>query len=109
MEILKEDKKYIYYEHDIFSKIVDRFLVKRFNVTEQCFQITVSLKPYSYILIIDFIIIFLLYLYLYTPELTPADSFRILFHIHPLTFTIIKTYIYIYKLYLKSLFVFIYT
>ena len=48
MEILKEDKKYIYYEHDIFSKIVERFLVKRFNVTEQCFQITICLKPYSY-------------------------------------------------------------
>ena len=48
MNILKEDKNYIYYENYIFSKQRQKLLIKRFHRREQCFQITVSLKPYSY-------------------------------------------------------------
>ena len=48
MNKLKEDKNYIYYENDIFSKQRQKLLIKRFHKREQCFQITVSLKPYSY-------------------------------------------------------------
>ena len=48
MNILKEDKNYIYYEYDIFSKQRQKLLIKRFHRREQCYQITVSFKPYSY-------------------------------------------------------------
>ena len=52
MNILKEDKNYIYYENDIFSKQRQRYLKKRFHRKEQCFQITITIIPYSYIYIL---------------------------------------------------------
>ena len=48
MNILKEDKNYIYYENDIFSKQRQRLLKKRFHKREQCFEIIITLIPYNY-------------------------------------------------------------
>ena len=48
MKQLKEDKNYIYYENDIFSKQRQRLLKKRFHKAEKCYSIIISPIPYSY-------------------------------------------------------------
>ena len=48
MNKLKEDKNYIYYENDIFSKQRQKLLIKRFHQKEKCFQITITIIPYKY-------------------------------------------------------------
>jgi len=48
MNILKEDKNYIYYEDDIFSKQRQRLMAKRYSKKHKCSVIGIVLKPYTY-------------------------------------------------------------
>jgi len=48
MNKVKEDKNYIYYADDIFSKQRQRFMAKRYSKKHKCSVIGISLKPYTY-------------------------------------------------------------
>ena len=48
MNKLKEDKNYIYYENDIFSKQRQKLMAKRYSKKHNCSVIGIVLKPYTY-------------------------------------------------------------